>query len=260
MIAVLDRAIELAQQIQKDRISKQTNMFDLFGTDEKGTVKEEMLPELPEWSDEELLSSEKEALGFYISKHPLSRFDEYLAKYTSTDTFTVQNQTNDTEVSIGGIPNKLREITTRKGDRMCFLTLEDLKGVIEVVIFSDLYKNCAELLKSDQPLLVAGKVDTYGDTLKILASQITPLSEADKVSSPNIHFTLNISETNKTQLQQLRKLCLTYPGDSHAFLHLVAPQKSETIISLGNSYKVDPSPQFANEIKRLFGNTAQLTK
>jgi DNA polymerase-3 subunit alpha len=259
MVAVLDRAIELAQQFQKDRNSRQTSMFDIFSSDENGTLKEEALPDLPEWSDEELLSCEKEALGFYISKHPLSRFEEYLAKYTNTDTLSIQNQSNDTAVSIGGIKNKLREITTRKGDRMCFLTLEDLKGVIEVVIFADLYKSCSELLKSDQPLLVTGKVDTYGDTLKIVASQITLLSEADKVSSPNIHLTLNIGEINKSHLQLLRKLCLTYPGDSHTFLHLVAPQKSETIISLGNSYKVDPSPQFAKEIKRLFGNTAQLT-
>jgi DNA polymerase-3 subunit alpha len=257
MIAVLDNALEHAQRFQKDRMSKQINMFDLFGTD--GTSgSEESFPDLPEWSDEELLSYEKESLGFYISKHPLNIFKDYLSKYTNTDTIAILEQNNDMEIGIGGIVSKRKEINTRKGDRMCFITLEDIKGVIEVVVFSDLYKTCSDLLKSDQPILVKGKVVKDGDkeTVKILASKIIPLSDADKLLPPVTHLTLNLSEINKNQLEQLRGILLNYPGDCQAFLHLVIPQKSETIISLGNSFKVNPSPKLINEIKILFGNAA----
>ncbi len=182
MIAVLDNALEHAQRFQKDKMSKQINMFDLFGTD-GASGGEEPFPDLPEWSDEELLSYEKESLGFYISKHPLNRFKDYLSKYTNTDTIAILEQNNDSEIGIGGIVSKRKEINTRKGDRMCFITLEDIKGVIEVVVFSDLYKTCSDLLKSDQPILVKGKVVKDGDkeTVKILASKIIPLSDANKL-------------------------------------------------------------------------------
>ena len=261
MMNVLDNALEHAQRFQKDRMSKQINMFDLFGTD--GTsVGEELFPDVPEWSEEELLSYEKESLGFYISKHPLNRFDDYLTKFTNTDTLAILNQANDRETRIGGIVSKLREINTRKGDRMCFITLEDLKGVIEVVVFSDLYKTCSELLKSDQPILVKGKASKDGDrdTVKILASKIIPLKDASKLSPPTTHLTLNLSEINKKQLHKLKKIILNYPGDCETFLHMVIPQKSETVISLGNGFKVNPSSKFFNELKNLFGNGVHHTK
>jgi DNA polymerase-3 subunit alpha len=257
MMASLDKAIERAQRFQKDRLSKQINMFDLFGTYGTSDGKEEVFPNIPEWSEEELLSYEKEALGFYISKHPLNRFKDYLLKYTNADTLAIVNQANNREIRIGGIISKKREITTRKGDRMCFITLEDLKGITEVIVFSDLYKTCSTLLKGDQPILVVGKVGTDGDNVKIIANHILPFSEAHTLSPLSTHLILNLNEINKNQLQQLKNLILSYPGDSQAFLHLVSPQKSETIISLGNGFKVNPSPQLFNEIKRLFGNAVQ---
>lgn len=255
MMAALDKALEVAQRFQKDRMSKQINMFDLFGTD--GTDGgDESFPNLPEWSDEELLSYEKESIGFYITKHPLNIFRDYLSKYTDTDTLAILNQNSDREIRIAGIVSNRKEINTRKGDRMCFITLEDLKGVVEVVVFSDLYKTCSDLLKRDQPILVKGKVgkEEDKDTAKILASNIIPLSDADKLFPADTHLTLNLRAINKHQLQQLRGILLNHPGDCQTFLHLVTPQKSETVISLGNGFKVNPSPKLMNEIKSLFGD------
>ncbi|MBW1839575.1 MAG: DNA polymerase III subunit alpha, partial [Deltaproteobacteria bacterium] len=259
MIAILDKAIERAQRFQKDKISKQTSMFDMFSADGSGEGKEETLPDMPEWSDEELLSIEKESLGFYISKHPLNRFRDDLQKYTNADTLSIANKLNDKEIRIGGIINKTREIITRKGDRMCFITLEDLKGVVEVVVFADLYKTTSALVKGDQPIIVVGKLGEDRDNVKLIANQIISLSEAHTLSPIATHITLNLSEIRKEQFEQLRSLILSYPGDCETLLHLVTPQQSETVISLGNPFKVEPSPQFFKEIKTIFGNAVDYT-
>ena len=68
-----------------------------------------------------------------------------------------------------------------------------------------------------------------------------------------------LSKIKKNQLQQLKKLILSHPGDCKALLHLVIPQKSETVISLGNGFKVNPTPHFFNDIKGLFGNAVHYT-
>jgi DNA polymerase-3 subunit alpha len=256
MVDVLDRALEQAQRIQKDRMRKQTTMFDLFGTAEESTNHNGPFPPVSEWSEEELLSHEKESLGFYISRHPLDQFKEYLLQYTTVDSLSILNQPKDREISIGGITHKIREINTRKGDRMCFLTLEDLKGVIEVIVFADLYKTASELLKNDQPLLVTGKVtkEEDNDTVKILASSIIPLADAEKRAPRVTHLTLNANDIDTKHLHRLKKIILSYPGDCQTMLHLLIPHQSETVLSLGNEFRVDPSPQFVSELKTIFGS------
>jgi DNA polymerase-3 subunit alpha len=255
MMDVLDTALEQAQRLQKDRMRKQTTMFDLFSTSETSTGNNGAFPPLPEWSEEELLSYEKESLGFYISRHPLDQFKEYLLQYATVDSLSILNQPKDREISIGGITHKIREITTRKGDRMCFLTLEDLKGVIEVIVFADLYKTSSELLNNDQPLLVTGKISKEDDTdtVKIIASSIIPLADAEKRSPRVTHLTLNVSDINTKHLHRLKKILLSYPGDCQTMLHLLIPHKSETVLSLGNEFSVNPSPQFVSELKTIFG-------
>jgi DNA polymerase-3 subunit alpha len=234
---------------------KQTTMFDLFSTSETSTGNNGAFPPLPEWSEEELLSYEKESLGFYISRHPLDQFKEYLLQYATVDSLSILNQPKDREISIGGITHKIREITTRKGDRMCFLTLEDLKGVIEVIVFADLYKTSSELLNNDQPLLVTGKISKEDDTdtVKIIASSIIPLADAEKRSPRVTHLTLNVSDINTKHLHRLKKILLSYPGDCQTMLHLLIPHQSETVLSLGNEFSVNPSPQFVSELKTIFG-------
>ena len=259
MMEVLDTALEQAQRIQKDKMRRQTTMFDLFSTSQKSAGRDDDFPSLPEWSDADLLSCEKEALGFYISRHPLDQFKEHLEKYATVDTLSILSQPRDAEITIGGITHALREINTRKGERMCFLTLEDLKGVIEITLFADLYRTSSELLKNDQPLLVTGRVSREEDTdaVKILASGIIPLADAQKRSPRVIHLTLRVSDITAEHLQRLKKIILSYPGDCQTMLHLLIPHKAETVLSLGNAFRVNPSPQFVSELKNTFGSALQ---
>jgi DNA polymerase-3 subunit alpha len=257
MVEVLDKAIEQAQRMQKDRLSKQTNMFDLFGSGEGPSGKrEDAFPAFPEWPQEELLAHEKESLGFYISEHPLNRFKDYLLQYTTADTLTTADHPRESEIKIAGIINKKRETTTRKGDRMAFITLEDLKGVIEVIVFPELYKACSEVLKTDQPLLITGKVskEEENDTPKLLASSIIPLSDAPQRIPLATHLTLNLSAIDTHHLQELKRALLNNPGDCQTYLHLIGPRKSETILSLGTEFNVNPTPQLMNELQDIFGN------
>jgi DNA polymerase-3 subunit alpha len=254
LMAVLDKAMEQAQRVQKDRMRKQASLFNLFASSPGNGSGEDPYPALEEWSDEELLGYEKEALGFFISKHPLNQFKDYIQQHTTADTLTIINFPKDSEVRIAGIPGKIREINSRKGDRMCFVSLEDLKGVVEVIVFADLFKTCAELIKSDQPLLVTGRVsrEDESDTAKIVAGKIIPLSRQVSASAA-AHITLSTGEMSAQQLGDLKQSILSYPGQCRIFLHLLAPGRQETVLSLGDAFKVNPSPAFANELRSIFG-------
>jgi DNA polymerase-3 subunit alpha len=258
LITVLEDAIERAQNLQKDKANGQTNLFQLF-SDQRHTV-ELKYPEIDEWNDNELLAYEKETLGFYITGHPLVRYKEFIEKHTNTDTIRITLQRNEKEVRIGGMIRSLKEINTKKGDRMAFATLEDIQGTIEVIIFSDLFKEVSTLIKSDEPVIVTGSVSSDEDKIKVIASKIRPLSEVMSKKTRSVHFHLSSEQAVKEKIKRLKELIQAYPGECPAYLHVTMPGKSETVISLDTHFCVEPSSPFTRELEVLFGQQVMRTE
>ncbi len=139
LLAGLEEAMEWSQGLERERSNPQ---IILFGGSQSGRGKAEpRLPVVPEWPESQRLAFEKETLGFYLTGHPLTRYAEALQRLTTTNTQQIREIADGQEIVIGGVVNTLKEITTKKGDRMAFVTLEDLNGVVEVIIFAELYKN-----------------------------------------------------------------------------------------------------------------------
>src|SRR5690606_15011012 len=146
---------------QKDRASGQTSMFAAFaatsapqGPAATGNTAEESYPEVEEWSEKKKLRSEKEALGFYITGHPLDRYAEDLPRITSATTQSVGKYANPqarfAEVSVAGVISLYRERPLKSGKgRMAFITIEDLHGSIECLVFSKVFNECEDILRGD---------------------------------------------------------------------------------------------------------------
>ena len=255
LMAALDEAMEVAQTIQRDRASGQMNMFDVFR--DKCKVKPgPKYPDIDEWPENEILASEKEILGFYITGHPLTRYKQDLERYANTDTDNVAGFDGNGEVRIGGVVSAIKEINTRKGDRMARITLEDLKGSIEIVVFPEVYKESSSALKGDEPILVTGTLTIEEEKPKILAKGVMPLCEAKGRIGIDVHFTVKTPSVTKKQLERLREIFLNHPGKSGVFLHLLIPNRSETIISLGDDLRLTPSDLLINEVDALLGYPA----
>jgi len=260
LFAAIENEMEKAARIQREKATGQSGLFNLGGG---GEAAGDVLPEAPEWPQKEKLSFEKESLGFYITGHPLSDFAEELKKRSSLDTEALRNYTpEDSEktVSIGGIVSALRETVTKKGDRMGFVTLEDLKGTVPVIVFSELYGRTHGLLKTDEPLFVRGVVDVEEENVKIIAREIVrlkdltaanPIFYADK---REVHFHLPEGRITRAQLERLRSLLARHRGESAAFVHLKDSQKGETILVLPEGLKVNPSSDLIREVDGLFGS------
>jgi len=206
------------------------------------------------------LSYEKESLGFYITGHPLAQLENLLTQYSSCDTSTLADVHDKQEVKIGGVVAKLREITTKRGDLMGFVTLEDLKGSAEVVVFSDVYKEAMPLIKGERPLFVVGNADTDGETAKIIARSIVALSDVPEHFTGSIHFHLHAPEIDERHLGNLKNVIARYPGSCPAYVHLIDPDKAETVLSLPDDLRLAPSVDMVRALEKLFGhNITQFT-
>jgi DNA polymerase-3 subunit alpha len=252
MMACLDDYLEVAQRRQRDREDGQSSLFD----DLESTSQPVLRPrgsEVAEWEESQLLAYEKEVVGFYITGHPLARVARQLRLYTTVNTQLLGECRDGEKVSLGGMVFKVRLQMTRKGDRMAFVTLEDLQGQVDAIVFPEVYKEYGASLETDQPVLVRGTVSWDEDSAKIIADRIVPLAEASDRLTPQVHISLQTLGLTRDLLSQLRSVLAASPGASSVCLHLLFPDAREVVLLPDERLQVVPSEGLVHEIEALFG-------
>ena len=274
-IAGLEAASNYGQKIQEEKSSSQVS---LFGTEEvsKGNGNGGMkLPDIPEWHDKEKLAFEKEALGFLITGHPLDRYIDDIKRLASSGIADLMELPNESEVRICGIVTACKEhITKGKGERMGFVTIEDLTGSVELTVFSDIYAGCSALLKTDDPLLVIGKLEKGEKGAKIMvrgqkeggsewqqknrgpAGDIRLLSEARLRTTSKVLFTLRMDSTPTGNIDALKAIIERHRGAVPAYVQFVIPERSRSLMPLPAEMSVVASDDLKLEVERLFGYNA----
>jgi DNA polymerase III subunit alpha len=252
VLAALDSALEAAQVMQRDRQSGQMNIFALLNVQKKATVEPD-LPEVSPWDARTTIQFEKETLGFYISGHPLDFHAEQVGAICSADSQSVREKKDGTEATLCGMLSIVKELTTRKGDRMAFLSLEDREGIIEVISFSETFLQAQPLIAKDEPSVVIGKVQHDEKGSKILAERILTLEEAQVQTVDSVRIRLQSERLDRDALTRLRHLLLDHPGDCKTFLHLSVSGKGEAVIALSSKLQVKPTQSFFEEMRQHFG-------
>ncbi len=254
LLAGLEEAMGWSQGMERERSNPQ---IILFGSTQAGKGRSEpALPVVPEWPESQRLTFEKETLGFYLTGHPLTRYADALRRLTTTHTQQIREISDGEEIVIGGVVNALKEITTKKGDRMAFLTLEDLHGVAEVIIFAELYKKSTLLLKGEEPVFIKGRVDAGDENTKIVANEILPFEQAVNKLTTTIHLRLRSEGLNREDLMAIREIFEDCRGPCPAYLHLLLPDRREAVITLGDEWKLTSSDQLVQRMRDLLGYEA----
>jgi DNA polymerase-3 subunit alpha len=259
MIAVLDEALEVGQGIQKDRANGQFSLFEAMAKDSQITVYPPF-PDIEEWHESELLNYEKESLGFFITGHPLARYESILKKFANADTQKIQDFKEGRSVRIGGVVRDYKLYNDRKGAAMAFVTLEDLSGLAEVTFFASLYGASSDLIQKDSAIMVEGRVSRDEVSSKILAETVIPIEKAEETWTTSVHVKLDSSIVNRDSLVQLCEVLKKFRGTSATYLHLIIPQRTDTIIALSDTVRVKACPDLAEAINNSLGYSAVETR
>jgi DNA polymerase-3 subunit alpha len=253
VFAALDDAMDRAQVYQRDRASGQMNIFDLLKARKNAAPAPARLPDVPEWDSGTKLQYEKESLGFYISGHPLDLHADQIAQLCATRTSSAQEHREGAEIILCGVLTVIKELTTKKGDRMAFLSLEDKEGSIEVVSFSDTYLQAKDLVDADAPVVVIGRVQHDEKGTKIIAGKVLSLEDAQVQTVDSVHIHLRSDTADHDALTRLRHLLMTHPGECRTILHLNVDGKAEAVIALSPKLQVSPTSAFLEEMAQHFG-------
>jgi hypothetical protein len=173
----LDDAIAAAQATQRDRITGQTSLFDMGAAD--ALAFERPLPAATEVPVRERLRWEKELLGLYLSEHPMGEVAEQVGRFVNAYSGDLRDESLDGQrVVVGGIVTAQRTVITKRQETMAIVTLEDLQGSIEVVVFPRLFETTRPLLRDGAILLIAGRVDHKGEEVSLLADLVADWDDA----------------------------------------------------------------------------------
>jgi len=254
LLAGVEDATEWAQGLERERSNSQMIMFRSFP--QTSGKAEPRPPDIPEWPEGQRLAFEKETLGFYLTGHPLTPYAAALQRLATTNTQRIREVADGQEIIIGGVVNALKEINTKKGDRMAFVTLEDLNGVVEVIIFSDLYKSSTLFLKGEDPIFIKGRVDAGEESIKIVASEVFPFEQAVSQLTTRVHLRVRSEGLGREDLVAIKEILQDCRGNCPVYLHLVLPENQEAVIDLGEEWKLSSSDQLVHRMRDLLGYEA----
>ena len=228
-MTVLEEAMDIGQKVQREKAMGQESLFGVNEIVSHNGNGYGELPAMDEWPEKVLLGFEKESLGFYITGHPLARHEDTIRRFATCDTSGLQERPDKSEVRVCGIVAGLKELTTKKGDRMAFVTLEDLSGFVEMVVFPETYAASMELLKSEEPLLVSGTLDVGEDTCKLMANEVVSLREVKERQTKKVHFRVSSPGLEENQLRALRGIMERHRGECEplvlSLIHISEPTR-----------------------------------
>jgi DNA polymerase-3 subunit alpha len=252
--AVLDSAIETGQRAMRDRLSGQSGLFgDMFGSNEHT---EQPLPNVPDLSSHDKLAGEKEVLGFYVTGHPLDQYKDKIAELATHTTETIQDLEKGVEVKMCGILTGIQRRRNKEGKPWASMTLEDLFGSVEAMVFTTQYEKNMNELGEDKSVLVKAQVlPEENAPPKVSIQEIIPLDVA-RVNLPaviGIRVALG-ANGNGAKADELSQLFQRKQGPTAIRLRLEKPRDFSVILDV--PVKVRPDKEFKAEVARICGPEA----
>lgn len=177
LLMVMEDVCDQAQRSQKQAESGQASFFDLFDEPMEFASSEVELPDVEEYDISQILAWEREYLGLYISGHPLISSMEVISRIANVTTDRLSEKKSGDVVIVAGIVTSKKQISTKGGQMMAFVQLEDMKGQVEVVVFPRVFEQCYRDINVDSVIAVKGKVD-FKEEAKVIAEFVKPLPKS----------------------------------------------------------------------------------
>ncbi|MCH7772156.1 MAG: DNA polymerase III subunit alpha, partial [Bacteroidetes bacterium] len=236
----------------KTQNSKLVLSDSLFGGSEEILITEPQLKKQEPWSEKELLKREREVIGFYVSGHPLQKYE---TEYNSFADFHI-GETEDLKdmenVKACGVITDIRTKIDRAEKMMAFFTIDDFSGSCECLMFSKIYSEYGQFLREEEPVFILGNLESSGDTVKIHVNKLIPMEIAREELAQSIKIVIDKRKNNIEQLFDLKRILENHKGKLPVFVHLNNNGSKGKLFSL-NQHQVSLKEDLILKIKKLLG-------
>jgi DNA polymerase-3 subunit alpha len=276
LLAALDSAVDSGNRHQRDRDKGQTQLFGGAADGETGHA-DMALPAAAPWTDAQQLVHEKEALGLYLSGHPIDRYEADLAAYGARSLAELLAPPDaagsgsdedepaeggrpaarvSEDVAVGGIVASIRQLKTRKGDRMAAFMLDDPRGTVEVVVFPEAFSKAAALVQTDAIVLVKGRFERDDESTRLLASEILPIEAVREQLAREVVISMTSPPHDSRTFLEISDALGRHKGDRRVAFLVTTPASEPPMrvrVDLSGQVRVRPSEQLVADLERICG-------
>ena len=263
LLGALEEVMRWAASRAEERTASQIGLFGANTIDAPPP-----LPTVPPWQAEEELKAEREAIGFFITGHPLDRYQQDLQRFTNVTIGKLRTRGAELppaaserggrpdprpRVRLGGVIHTIKLRNSKKGDRYATFVIEDKEGVVEVITWPEAYRQFEGVIRGGEPVVVAGALDISEERCTIIADDVIPLARARAESIRQVHVRVPLPGMGRDGLALLREVLARHPGPCDAYIHLVRDGDSETVLALPNTLRVAASDEIVNAVEAVLG-------
>lgn len=252
----LEDVLRAGQALQRD---KDTNQIGLFGASEQGGSIPRKVVEVPDWPINKRLAYEREALGFYISGHPIAKYSSLLMSIGARSIHKLKDLKSGSQVKVGGVITALRLRNTRKGDRYASFQFEDPTGTVDSIAWPDSYQKMAALMVADEPLVASGRVDVTDERVSFIVDSMESLFSCREKTASAGELRLSSEEATESRLELLTKLFARHVGTCPVRL-VLEHEAGEITFQLRDKEEspilIHISEDLCDEVEQVFGRPA----
>ncbi|MBI2618821.1 MAG: DNA polymerase III subunit alpha [Ignavibacteriales bacterium] len=249
----VERAIAFGAASQEARGRGQSSLFEMSGAK---IHTRPTLPSVEAWGENEKLSREKAVLGFYVSGHPLSQYRAEIEAFANTRFGEPESVPKNGTARACGIISSVKKKIDRRGNTMAFVSLEDFTGKGECIVFSDPYQKFVSLLVPGAMVMVTGKGEASGETVKILINDVIPMERVREKFTKSIELQLDLDRVTEETVIQIRKLLEEHRGTCGCYFIVTGGGLAKKSLYFSRRHVVNPSGDFMHAVSALLGPSA----
>jgi len=247
LMAILSEAMDAAVAAHKESAIGQMTFFAESGSSQK-------MPDMKEWPENQLLNFEKEMIGFYITGHPLAKYEKILKEYSTAVSTGLKSLEDGQKVWFGGIINKIKNtVTKRSGEKMAIMMIEDMEGSVEALVFPNSYKNVSKYIVLNAAIFINGRLNLKEERPKIIVEEIIPIADARKKFTQAVSIDLLSQEMDEELFGRLRGVFSRYQGDTPVYLNFATKTNDSYRMLIDRKLFVSPTNELASELETLIG-------
>lgn len=251
----IEKAIQFGQT-SKSHLSR--GQSSLFETGQR-IGKVDMCPPMPNataWTESEKLSREKAVLGFYVSGHPLRKYELEIGAFATARFGNPGAVRSGTAVRAVGIISSMKKKVDKKGNMMAFATLEDFSGKGECIIFSDAYRQYQNHLKEDAMVMVIGNGEQNGDSLRIIVKEVIPIDQVRDKFTKKVIVSIKLDHIEEEKIVMLKNIFELHEGKYPCFFNVIDPKSTELHLFQSIKFNISLSDDFIRDVENILGQSS----
>jgi DNA polymerase-3 subunit alpha len=201
---IIEQALDFGSKVQNSKLSVENSLFG--GIQEEVKISEPQLPAIEPWSQKERLAREREVSGFYITGHPLRKYEIDHKSFATISLGETEQLEEVDVVKSCGVITSIKTKLDKKGNTMAFFTLDDFSGSCEALMFSDAYKKFGKYIKEEECIFIVGRPESSGDAIKIHIEKVMSVEEARETYTESVKIHIDKEKHSPEKIKKLKNI------------------------------------------------------